>query len=367
MNNTSTNSEIKVEINAPDPVTLSEVWDNLPPLTPPIIDGVLRQGHKMMVAGPSKAGKTFLLMELALCVASGKPWIGLVCRKGKVLYINLELDDNSCFHRFKKIGQERGIENVCNVSVWNMRGENIPFEDLAHYIADMAKRDNYTMVILDPIYKLFTGSENNQEVVADFCRNLDVIVKAGASVVYCHHHSKGTQANKDSMDRASGSGVFARDADALIDMVQLVPGEDANIDCEDGITAWLISFTLREFKYRNSEKVLFNYPLHTVCNDGRLDTAKIKGSFGSGGQKRARQLVAQKTMNKANFEQECKKRFENNICPSVSEMAKLIGKDVKTIRRYASELGYTVALGKIYDKDNRTDWLNSLLSESEEE
>lgn len=41
----------------PDPESLSAEWDNLPELAPPLIDGVLRQGHKMLIAGPSKAGQ----------------------------------------------------------------------------------------------------------------------------------------------------------------------------------------------------------------------------------------------------------------------------------------------------------------------
>ncbi|NEW06366.1 hypothetical protein GK047_10115 [Paenibacillus sp. SYP-B3998] len=48
-----------------------------------------------------------------------------------------------------------------------------------------------------------------------------IATELGASVIYCHHHSKGSQGGKKSMDRASGSGVFARDPDALIDLVEL--------------------------------------------------------------------------------------------------------------------------------------------------
>ena len=48
----------------------------------------------------------------------------------------------------------------------------------------------------------------------------------GSSVIYCHHHSKGGQGNKKSMDRASGSGVFARDPDALIDLIELELSEE---------------------------------------------------------------------------------------------------------------------------------------------
>jgi RecA-family ATPase len=58
--------------------------------------------------------------------------------------------------------------------------------------------------------------------MAHFTNQFDKIAtELGSSVIYCHHHSKGSQGNKKSMDRASGSGVFARDPDALMDLVEL--------------------------------------------------------------------------------------------------------------------------------------------------
>lgn len=51
----------------PDTESLESVWDDLPALAPPLIENVLRQGHKMLIAGPSKAGKSFALIEL--CIA----------------------------------------------------------------------------------------------------------------------------------------------------------------------------------------------------------------------------------------------------------------------------------------------------------
>ena len=56
----------------PDPENLANEWDDMPELAPPLIDGVLRQGHKMLLAGPSKAGKSFALIELCVSLAEGK-------------------------------------------------------------------------------------------------------------------------------------------------------------------------------------------------------------------------------------------------------------------------------------------------------
>lgn len=57
----------------PDPESLADCWDALPELSPPLIEGVLRQGHKMMLGGPSKAGKSFALIELCVSIAEGVP------------------------------------------------------------------------------------------------------------------------------------------------------------------------------------------------------------------------------------------------------------------------------------------------------
>ena len=46
------------------PLPLASVWNNLPPLADELIKGVLRKGHKMLLAGPSKAGKSSALIEI---------------------------------------------------------------------------------------------------------------------------------------------------------------------------------------------------------------------------------------------------------------------------------------------------------------
>ncbi|MBR3270797.1 MAG: hypothetical protein IKI59_02645, partial [Clostridia bacterium] len=82
----------------------------------------------------------------------------------------------------------------------------------------------------------------------------------------CHHHSKGAQGGKFSIDRASGSGVFARDPDAILDMIQINPA-DAEKSLEDGQTAWRISSTLREFATPDDIDVIFDYPVHRVTRE----------------------------------------------------------------------------------------------------
>ena len=322
-----------VNDDLPDPESLESVWDHLPELSPCLIDGVLRQGHKMLLAGPSKAGKSFLQIELCIAIAEGRKWLSWPCTKGRVMYVNLELDRASCLHRFQDVYKALGWwpDNLQNIDIWNLRGRSVPMDKLAPKLIRRAAKKDYIAIVIDPIYKVITGDENSADQMANFCNQFDkVCTELGCAVIYCHHHSKGSQGAKKSMDRASGSGVFARDPDALLDLIELDTTEalmkqeenkavceacriyldshfkwqeDLSQDdllnsnvmlnyCENkldrwqfkalqeqveaarnrvrNLSAWRIEGTLREFPKFDPVNLWFSYPIHKVDEVGSL-------------------------------------------------------------------------------------------------
>lgn len=326
----------------PDIESFADYYQNIPPLAQELIHGVLRKGHKMLLSGPSKAGKSFALIELCIALAEGVEWLGFKCEQGKVLYVNLELDPASCLNRFADVYRAMGITapHVRNIDIWNLRGKSEPMDKLAPKMIRRAKKSAYTAIIIDPIYKVITGDENSADQMSLFCNQFDkVAAELECAVIYCHHHSKGSQWGKRAADRASGSGVFARDPDAIIDMLevelsdsdrdemmvqilpefclqtmkkyrpnnylQLLEGVDLGSisamrkACHDNLnavewrmtelalmkinqqidnrTGWKITGTLREFPTFPDFFVWFDYPIHTIDKDGQLDR-KTKGS-----------------------------------------------------------------------------------------
>ena len=218
-----------VNDNLPDVDELAKEWDHLPEIAPALIDGVLRQGHKMLIAGPSKAGKSFALIELCIAIAEGGRWLTWQCAQGRVLYVNLELDRASCLHRFRDVYEALGMRPAAlqNIDVWNLRGKTVPMDKLAPKLIRRAQKKDYKAIIIDPIYKVITGDENSADQMARFCNQFDMVcTELGCAVVYCHHHSKGSQGQKKAIDRASGSGVFARDPDAVLDLLELETTEE---------------------------------------------------------------------------------------------------------------------------------------------
>lgn len=256
----------------PDIVNLGSVWGNLPPLKPELISGILRQGHKMIIASTSKAGKTFILMELAMAIAEGMEWIGHKCRQGKILYINMELDSASFMYRFDQIYSAFGKEtdnHVFNIDMWNLRGHGKPLNDLTPLMINRMRDQDYLAVMIDPLYKVMDGDENSNSDVARMVSAFDKIAEeTGAAVIYAHHFAKGSSASKSIIDRAAGAGTFARDPDAILTMTQLdwIPEEEK----ESGWTAWRVESTLREFKAIDPVNLFFNFPVHKVDESGRL-------------------------------------------------------------------------------------------------
>ena len=276
----------------PEEINLSDVWDDMPPLKEELIPGILRVGHKLLLAGPSKAGKSFLLMNLVVSLAEGVEWLGMKCKCGRVCYINLELDSASCLHRIREIYEKRGLEpkQIDNIDIWNLRGHAVPMSRLAPAMINRFKDKDYIAVIIDPIYKVITGDENNATEMSEFCSYFDqVSTEMQVATIYCHHHSKGASGKyANAADRSSGSGVFARDPDAILDLREVnVKAAENNYrrelsDACEVLTGWEVSSTLREFAPMPSFRCWFDHPIHRVDSNNYLGAAPYADSSDSG-------------------------------------------------------------------------------------
>ena len=262
--------------------SLAKYKDNPPKLPEELIEGILRRGHKMLISGSSKAGKSFLLMELCVAIAEGTKWLGFPCKQGKVLYVNLEIDPASCINRFLKIYEALDVpmNNSENIVVWNLRGHAVPLDQLVPKLIRRVRDLQLSAIIIDPIYKVITGDENNASEMGQFCNQFDKIcTETKCSTIYCHHHSKGAQGSKRAMDRASGSGVFARDPDAQLDMIQLELSDDIKNNVRDGhATAWRLESNLREFENIEPVNFWFEYPIHRLDASEELNNIPAVGS-----------------------------------------------------------------------------------------
>lgn len=273
--------------------------DNLPELPPEVIEGIVRQGGKLLVAGASKSGKSYLLIELAVAVATAGSWVGFKCIQGRVLYVNLEIQEPQFMHRVFRVTETLGAQPRTvseNLDIANLRGRYSNIEDLVIDMLASFGPNDYDLVIIDPAYKAQSGHENDADAITAFCAQLDRLAEGlRCTIAYTHHHSKGAQGGKNAADRASGSGVFARDADALIDMTELEHDENVQESKEllrwHGARPFRLEFVLRDFKEPKPLDIWFRYPIHEKDVSGMLADSNYRrpggNSFHDGQNKKA--------------------------------------------------------------------------------
>lgn len=319
----------------------AEYVNDPPPLAPDLISGVLRQGHKAIVQGPSKAGKSYLMMQLAAAIADGKPWLGHDCACGKVLYINLEIDPISFINRFDKIYKAWNCkpENPHNLKIWNLRGRAVPIAELAPKIIRRIKGQDYIAVVLDPIYKVSMGDENSAGDVGQFCNELDRIAsECSCAVIYCHHHAKGAAGGKKTTDRSSGSGVFGRDADAIVDLTPLyIPPDRLPWYQEQNAQAFRVSLELREYPYIRPMNVWFQYPLHVVDNTGNLEEFFEEGSQQANLMKNRNHSTEDSRRRDLIDAYDMWSQHNPKLPPKISELAQVAGKSLNTMKSWLNE------------------------------
>ena len=271
----------------PDWVKWSDIKDNLPNLEPEVIPGVLRQGHKMMVAAASKAGKSFLMIELAVALAEGLLWLGFQCKKSRVLYVNFEIAGPSFDHRVADVYNEYGVKSHDdNLIIWNLRGKSMSMHTDeqkkvkgfdTRLIRRVLREENIDVIIIDPIYKVLDGDENSAADIRDFCNSLDKICEeTSCCTIYVHHHSKGSKWGVNAIDRAAGSGVFGRDADATVDLIEIPLTKTMREDLEDDLykcKGYMVTTDLREFESAMPRYFWFKHPLHVEDKTGLLEKA----------------------------------------------------------------------------------------------
>lgn len=256
---------------APLPVSLDITRAETPPAT--LLETlagspVVCRGEKLLLAGVSKAGKTWIFLNLAIALASGHEVIGLRAPKRlKVLYLNFELIPYYFGERVRSIlSHKYPGANVDSLYVWHGRGQDCDLEKILARISGWVDAHNIVpdVIIIDPIYKALRGRvENAAEDVASLLSEIEHMAKkTGSAVFVAHHFAKGDQSQKSALDRFSGSGVWARDPDVLVTMT-----DHRETDCS------ILEIRCRHHKPVPPAVLMWEHPAFAVKDD--LDPTEI--------------------------------------------------------------------------------------------
>jgi RecA-family ATPase len=101
-----------------------------------LIKGVLPAADIVTIFGASGSGKSFIVLEMAACIALGTPWRGRRVKKGRVVVIAAE-GSGSYGKRIKALAQHMGVSE--RTAKYYLAGELLPRADTIVRFPDLAE------------------------------------------------------------------------------------------------------------------------------------------------------------------------------------------------------------------------------------
>jgi archaellum biogenesis ATPase FlaH len=249
-----------------------------------IIEGMLYAGQKMNITGGSKQFKSWLLLYIAYCNANGLEIFGCFnTARSKVAIIDFELLSYSIRKRLETIRKALEIQgifgNFDGLRVFSLRGLSRKFKGNLDAVCQYLRDHGFKVIVFDPMYKMMIGGDENSnsfvaeilERMTEFCMQCDTVL------YYVHHHSKGSQGEKEAIDRGSGAGSFSRDGDTLIDFT---PHETTS----KTKPVFTVTITVRDFNPIDDFVVYWEFPLFIKDVSGLNPTDLKKRKSGSSAQ-----------------------------------------------------------------------------------
>ena len=174
-----------------------------------LVEGLWGEQAVGFIGGPPKSAKTWLALELAVAVASGRPCLGRypVRARGPVLLYAAEDSAAAIKHRVSALAQVRGIDDLERLAVGLITEHDLRLDDVEHQqrLAVTLEKIQPRLLILDPLVRLHRSDENSAGDVAlllDYLRQLQR--RFALAVILVHHVRKSPADQPGQTLRGSG-------------------------------------------------------------------------------------------------------------------------------------------------------------------
>ena len=174
-----------------------------------LIRGVLVEGIASVLSADSGSFKSFVALDQALCVATGRSWQGRDVKQGAVVYVAAE-GFFTMFDRATAWTQFHGVELPENFHIVKAP-VNLADARVVTAFQQSIESLKPAFVVLDTLSQCAIGvNENDNAAMADFVRGMMFLGNAiGAHVQVLHHNAKATGTFR-------GAGAIKANADAHI-------------------------------------------------------------------------------------------------------------------------------------------------------
>ncbi len=173
-----------------------------------LVESLIPSQGMMILSGSPGDFKTWVTIHIALCVSRGTSVFGrFKTEQGNVLVIDEEDNLRDLKKRLGLLGA-KGTDNVHYLSQNNIKVDDEKSRDA---ILKIVKEKNVKLLIIDSLVRVHRQDENDAKGMAKVFSSLQEIIKAGASILFTHHHRKqmGFGPNNPAQSMRGSSDILA--------------------------------------------------------------------------------------------------------------------------------------------------------------
>jgi len=162
-----------------------------------LIEGILVRGQPGVVGGPKKSLKTSLVIDMAISLGTGTPFLGkfAVPKRRRVVVMSGESGQATIQETARRICKARSVSlSNCDV-LWSFNLPRLQHDDDRKKLSQALHDAKAEVVFIDPLYLcLLDGgagaTSNLYEVGPILLRAARACLKAGATPIFVHHATK---------------------------------------------------------------------------------------------------------------------------------------------------------------------------------
>ena len=187
---------------------LKETFSHKPLLAGDLLDS----GEKAVVFGPSESGKSYWVLQLGLCLASGESFLGYeVLHKCRVLIIQSELSERRYQERCAKLAH--AFDTDLPLFVWTVEDLKVDVPENRARLMTVLQEVKPDVLIIDPLRAFFQGNENDSQSVEHLFNAFAILqgaVDTPFAIIYAHHVRKTAPgfSREAGKEEARGTGLI---------------------------------------------------------------------------------------------------------------------------------------------------------------
>lgn len=188
---------------------ISFMYDEKFPEASPICDGLINKGELIIISGPAKVGKTFLVTILMFNIAKGEVFLNnFNCVRSKVLNVQTEVSEERYQKRLSSIPMD--AHNLKDMFYVTSKRIKVDTEKGLKELEETIFKLNIDIVFLDSFYTLHNCNEDSSSEIAPVLSNIRSLAqRQNCAIVIVHHQGKSNNGGKQIGHAHRGSSSFA--------------------------------------------------------------------------------------------------------------------------------------------------------------